>query len=165
MEASGFEPSWFHYCLKVFLTSQIESIFIHYKLCNAHHLFLLTEKKSSLIINLSNKCIVTSNRFKRYDNKVVLLRQTVESFLCHWCIMYVWPAVGLLKLVMYVWTVILLRDVDLNCLLHWCSGGEEYCEMLNAYFSLFICCWWVESLSKRRCKIETIAWCTLKIIV
>lgn len=25
--------------------SQIESIFVHFKLCNAHHLFLLTEKK------------------------------------------------------------------------------------------------------------------------
>lgn len=54
--------------------SQIESIFVHFKLCNAHHLFLLTEKKCSLIINLSNKCIMISNRSKRYDNKVLLLQ-------------------------------------------------------------------------------------------
>lgn len=75
----GFEPPWSHSSLKAFLEkkrekSQIESIFVHFKLCNAHHLFLLTERKErkkttrnkcSLTINLSNSCIMTSNRWKK----------------------------------------------------------------------------------------------------
>lgn len=49
--------------------SQIESIFVNFELCNAYHLFLLKDKKGSVIINLGNRCIITSNVLKRY-NKV-----------------------------------------------------------------------------------------------
>lgn len=48
---------------------QMESIFVHFKLCDAHHLFLLTEKKIMLEINVSLKV-----KKKRYTYKVLLLQ-------------------------------------------------------------------------------------------
>lgn len=111
--------------------SQIESIFVHFKLCNAHHLFLLTEKKKkcSLIINLSNKCIMIS---KFYCNR--LLTCSCVTITYSVCV----NSGGVVETsdVCLDCPTVIDRDVDLNRLLHRCL--EKKLQGVECFLFFFI---------------------------